>query len=236
MIPIFVINLNRQPERLLSVERELAEVGLEFTRFPAIDLKSLKRSGDELVTAGVQACWESHIEVSKKIVSSNFTHALILEDDIEIRKKKLLINFLHEFDFREFDLVQIGYLTPGVVNKLSRNIRNLEFLFFKLLAFSAQESPLVKSRFGKRLRVDRASRCPVRFIPDDFLPGTHAYLISLDLAKKIALLNSPQFLSADDFFSALAKMRSFRMIRTRRSWINQKKMKGIGRDRFISQQ
>ena len=235
MIPIFVINLDRQPERLLSVESELAEIGLEFARFPAIDLESLKRSGDELVTAGVQACWESHIEVSKSIVSLGVSHALILEDDIDIRREKLLIDFLHDFDFREFDLVQIGYLTPGIVNKLSRKIRNLESLFFKLLSFLAQISPFVRSRIGKRLRVERASRCPAGFIPDDFLPGTHAYLISFDLAKKVALLNNPQFLSADDFFSALAKMRSFRIIRTRRSWIKQKKMSGIGRERFISQ-
>lgn len=235
MIPVFVINLNRQPERLLSVETELAQVGLEFTRFPAIDLKSINRNGDEFVTAGVQACWESHVEVSKVIVLSGFSHALILEDDIKIQKKNQLVDFLNKFDFKDFDLVQIGYLTPGIVNKLNRKIRNLEYIFFKLLSIAAQKSQFVKSRIGKRLRVERASTCPVGFIPDDFLPGTHAYLISIDLARKLAILNNPQFLSADDFFSALSKMRSFKMIRSRRSLIGQKKMRGIGGERFISQ-
>lgn len=235
MMRAFLINLDRQPERLASATQELNRLNLQISRLSATDMQKLTPEKGDLVTLGVKACWQSHRSVFRIISQENLPYALIFEDDITIREYARITEFLRNFEFSDWDLIQLGFITPGIQNKLLRNFKNLESSVFRGIAAITRLLPGNTRMLSNRMRVRLALTTPKGFVPDDFLPGTHAYLVSNRLANKSLLLNSPQFLSADDYFVALSHMRSFKCIRSRTSLFAQRNLPGMGKDRFINQ-
>jgi GR25 family glycosyltransferase involved in LPS biosynthesis len=216
---IFLINLDARTDRLYASKNQLLKLGREFTRVTAVDAKDVSDK-DAVVTSGVKACWESHRKCFEFLVESNDNYALIFEDDIEINDVKQIESHISKAIEQQADLLQIGFLTPGLQNKLLNLYCLAESIFFRNInrfSFLFPPSLGVKSR----LRVRIYKKAPKIFLPDIFFPGTHAYLISKNLAGQILKLNAPQFLSADDFFTALAGMRSFRIFRSIRSLASQ---------------
>lgn len=94
MIPIFVINLNRDPDRLACMLREFERVGLTFERLPGIYGTDLPPalypyfcdSEGALASPlrrGEIGCYASHLTAWRNIVSRDLAPgALICEDDI----------------------------------------------------------------------------------------------------------------------------------------------------------
>lgn len=95
---IFVINLDRNTERLASTDAELRRFGLAYERFPAVsgrDLTPAERkacyrpfrarcvSGVGL-GAGEIGCALSHVGVYRKMIRENVPVALVLEDDVKL--------------------------------------------------------------------------------------------------------------------------------------------------------
>ena len=112
-------------------------------------------------------------------------------------------------------------LLPGVDTHIKFRFTNLQQKGFGLLSHLAK-LPLFKNlKMGNRLRVREALLAPEGIIESDSLPGAHFYMVSRKFAKEVTSLNNPQYLSIDDFFSALSKMRAFRMGRTRKSFVSQ---------------
>ena len=236
MIPTFIINLDRQPERLNSAMLELGGLNLELSRLSAIDMHTIDPEKGDLVTLGVKACWQSHLKVFKIMDRDQIPYALIFEDDLHVKDLRGINSILDGLDISSWDLIQLGFITPGIQNKLFRIFKNLETFIFRFIGSICMLYPRENSKTLQRLRVRLALATPKGFVPDDFLPGTHAYLISNRLARASLILNSPQFLSADDFFIALSHMRSFKCLRVKRSLFGQKKFPGIGKVRFIHQE
>ena len=232
---IYVINLDRQPERLVSVDSELKRSGLTYQRISAVDMNDLTSEPSDLVTLGVKACWQSHVKAFQLISQGEEPYALILEDDASVLNVQKLDYLLSNFKFHEWDLVQLGYISPGIYNKLKHAFTTSESAFFNFLSKLAELSSLFEKRIGSRLRVIEAKNNPKGFISFDFMPGTHAYVVSKKMASILIDLNNPQFLSADDFFTALVRMRSFKSLRVRRALITQKPFSGFPGDRFIIQ-
>lgn len=84
-IRIFVINLDRRPERWTGVSSRLSALGLDFERMPAVDGEGLARSAGsdtDAITSGEIACHMSHRLCWQALAASEETHALILEDDV----------------------------------------------------------------------------------------------------------------------------------------------------------
>lgn len=93
---IFVINLERRPDRLESIATRLNMLGLEFERVQAFD--GMNNSVKHLVSwpkailfnylqrpsLGVIGCYQSHRLVFQKIVKDKIPQALVLEDDAEL--------------------------------------------------------------------------------------------------------------------------------------------------------
>ena len=93
-----VINLDRSPERLESISKQLSAQGLSFQRIPARDgrklspeeLSRLEAPYDahekfvfrEALWPNEIACFLSHAECWEKLVKSNCEWGLIMEDDI----------------------------------------------------------------------------------------------------------------------------------------------------------
>ncbi len=92
-IPVYLINLDRDTQRLAFVDGQLKELGIAYTRFAAFlgtdipdwlrpfFLDEAGRIAAEL-TAGEVGCYASHLAVMKLIAESQ-TPAIVLEDDIK---------------------------------------------------------------------------------------------------------------------------------------------------------
>jgi glycosyl transferase family 25 len=95
-IPVYVINLDRSPERLQAVKDSAAQFGIAVRRVPAVDGKALPKSfasdfdevsfrllhGKTPMPAEI-GCYFSHLRALEEIVSGDAPYAVIVEDDIE---------------------------------------------------------------------------------------------------------------------------------------------------------
>lgn len=90
----YLINLDRATERLRRMEEKLAAAGLPFERVPAVDGSTLTfphpqfdawsyrhLHGRRVIPAEV-GCYLSHVECARRLLASEASHALILEDDV----------------------------------------------------------------------------------------------------------------------------------------------------------
>jgi GR25 family glycosyltransferase involved in LPS biosynthesis len=225
-VKVFVINLDRRPDRWAAMSDQLRRLGLECQRVEAIDGLSLDDRDDSLVPSAVDACWRSHQKVYA-LVAQNAANpnCLVLEDDAVLNSQVNWTAFLRDLDMymtRELiDVVQLGFLEP--IYTTSSSIA--AFLHSAL-------SKMLGIVFGRRSDDDRGladnrwdclGRTPpgMRLVPDSFLWGTHCYVISRRAAKAFLQVNVPTFTAADSFFVCIAKdqedYRRFRIARTKRS-------------------
>jgi len=228
----FVINLARETDRWKSVLLEIEKIGITVKRVEAVDMNLLAPDRNPFVTSGVYACWESHRKIYRDFVEAGGDYALIFEDDFFIKYPKVFHSALRDIQASDWDVAQIGFVYPGIRVKLRIILSNLEN--FLLIAFSriVNRKPFKSLALADRMRVREARKARVFWIPDDFQPGTHCYAISRDCAIDVLKMNDPQFLSADDFFMALAKMRIFEMKRYLFPIVGQKKFPKFPGERF----
>lgn len=112
---IFMINLERRPERLARMIESFNILGLEVENFTAIDGRELnedemKKIGIEFLegyadpylnrpmTLGEIGCFLSHFYIWEKMVTEKLEEVLILEDDIRFEPyfKERAVNILNE--------------------------------------------------------------------------------------------------------------------------------------------
>lgn len=92
----FVINLDKNPERLEYMDKQLKALGLPYERFPGVCGKKLSRmelkqcfapfrsfcvEGRRIVPGEI-GCALSHIGVYMRIMQDNLPYALVFEDDV----------------------------------------------------------------------------------------------------------------------------------------------------------
>lgn len=87
-LPIYVINLNRRPDRLADMTAHLNELGLSFERIAATDADTLPDDGavnrPPFLDIGARACLMSHRRALLAFLESGREVALILEDDVRL--------------------------------------------------------------------------------------------------------------------------------------------------------
>lgn len=87
-LPVYVINLDRRPDRLATIVRDLDRLELSFERVTAVDAHDLSEadsaSASPFVDPGAVACIRSHAEALRRLLLSPHPAALILEDDAEL--------------------------------------------------------------------------------------------------------------------------------------------------------
>lgn len=131
---IYLINLNRRPERLKKMNQMLRLLGIQFKRVEAIDgynltqryLTSIKFLPGYLdpyhkrpMKLGEIGCFLSHFKVWEDIVNNGYERAIILEDDVHFtRNGKLIINKMIEDLIKthlEWDFIYLGRkkMTPN---------------------------------------------------------------------------------------------------------------------------
>lgn len=97
MPPIFVINLDRDVERMTSLACSLKSLGLDYVRVPAVLGKEVP-GWEQLVDAGLYAgrnrnamprpgevgCYLSHLKAMEAFLRTDAPWCVILEDDVEV--------------------------------------------------------------------------------------------------------------------------------------------------------
>ena len=92
---VWLINLDRDKNRRAGMERQVGDLNLPYTRFPAIygednaedllkraDANAYARNMGSPILPGKMGCYASHIAVWEAFLASDHKVALILEDDV----------------------------------------------------------------------------------------------------------------------------------------------------------
>ena len=92
---IWLINLDRDTDRLSGMQRQLDAMGLAYTRFAAIDGRAqaealmqrvdaaaYARNMGQAISAGHMGCYASHVAVWDALAQSPYKVGLVLEDDV----------------------------------------------------------------------------------------------------------------------------------------------------------
>lgn len=210
----FLINLDGRKDRLASAHNQFQKLQIPYTRISATTPENLTAE-TYFVKPTVAACWSSHLSVYKRMISENIDIALICEDDIIFGKLDLAV-IVTAMQERDIDVLQIGFLYGTIGRKvdfLGRNLLHVILLIAKSAGFLIP--------FGRKLKnspqVSEVSTQHPWLVPGDFRFGTHCYLINRNAAERILDIGGIQYLAADDFMVALAKMRFFNVQRLFRS-------------------
>ena len=145
---IYVINLDRAPERMINMDRQLSYLNLHYHRISAVDGTVLdvdesivnkaqfEIRNNRKCTAGELGCAESHRLVWKKIINSGESHGLVLEDDVNLAKDlSSLVDAVKNDNF--FDIINLS--STGSYPITSEKINCL-------LNINLRERPYIKGR------------------------------------------------------------------------------------------
>jgi GR25 family glycosyltransferase involved in LPS biosynthesis len=211
----------------------LEQRGINFDLVEAAEPVKSTIDENDYITDVAKAVWLSH---RKCLESSSYTSrpTLILEDDailnFDVATLQYLVDAMSEL---EIDFIQIGYLKINLAEGTSIVLRNF-YSFFTRNALGAKLFGL----FGF-MEVGRAkdqtwrTSLPKNFIVNDIRYGAHCYLVSPRFASQVIELNDPPFLPADDFYVALSRAKSFKMVRLRKSKCSQDGTQSSFRRRFL---
>lgn len=169
---VFLINLEKNKERLAYMQAQLERLGVAFERIPAVYGKELSRkelcrkfsafrsycaTGVRL-TLGEVGCALSHIKIYRRMIEENLSYALIFEDDI-------IIDSSLNVKLQEIE----RFINP----------QKAQVVLLSALGFDGGNTPGI-------LKNDKAM-C------------TDGYVITLPAAKKICYTNHPVVLTADSW-------------------------------------
>ena len=102
-LPVFVINLDRRPDRLEFVTDQLDRIGMKAQRIAGVDAQTVKMEGVTRVDLegqsmrgrrldrGAAACILSHFTAMQAVVNSGAEAGLILEDDAVLASELPLV-------------------------------------------------------------------------------------------------------------------------------------------------
>ena len=216
-LDVFVISLPSATDRLSLISCHLDLLGLKFEVVRGYVPEDLNTPKISNITPTTNAVWHSH-RACAKLVADNYKPALILEDDAGLRvKKDDLLKMLEDMEEYDLDLIQVGFLTLNIFDGISVLARNLYSFFVRntifanfFWIFGLKEVQRSKRQFWRK-------KIPPQYVVNDIRYGGQAYFISPRFASVVLELNRPTFLSVDDFFVSLSKMKSFRMVRLKHS-------------------
>lgn len=120
-IPIFLINLDRDTERLVFSDRQLKHAGIEYKRVSAVYGKSLSEEEKhasvnafrcwcaygQMLRDGEIGCGLSHYSVYRKMIENNLDAVCVLEDDVILEH-----NFKEQLDYA---VKNIDFCRPQVL-------------------------------------------------------------------------------------------------------------------------
>lgn len=219
MLRVFVINLDKDTERMEFMDRQLNALGIPYERYPAVrpedvlsgeyDALAASTQGGHSLMPGEVGCAVSHKRIYEAIIAQGLDYALVLEDDVELPPDFALI-IEHEIKHNRgrWEYLLFDYWQPGKVFirrwftsvhvTLKRAGEKSPFHLIAALGYSLLKACYVipvSLVEGFRDSYKRRSPGPVSFYRPLYLAG--AYLVSSSGARKLLELASPIVYTAD---------------------------------------
>jgi len=215
-----VINLDDRQDRWHQSQIQLENLPSSPERISAVDAELSNSLGTGFLSENVAACNYSHRLAWQGLIASEYSFLLVLEDDF-LLKTRIDSSIFSLLEDGNLDLLQIGYITSSLEERVLLEIENLKDTFLKFIIFIDKFFHLNLSFVGRKLLLRERVGLGFATVLNSCGAGTHAYIINRRMAEELLKMNDPMFLSADAFFIALARMRIFRMGRLRRSIVSQ---------------
>ncbi|MEZ4103687.1 MAG: glycosyltransferase family 25 protein [Candidatus Paceibacterota bacterium] len=222
MFTTFVINLDKDKDRMDHMRHELTKLSIDYRRQAGVsgreytpskdeydEEQAIKKGGHALIPGEV-GCALSHARVIETIVKERISYALVLEDDIAfpsnfktIIEKEIGKNKNQDWEYLLFDYVVVGIpFIKQWVKGVFENVKKLwqdkpiKSIAFSLYAIFKAFYIIPLSLFeGMRNKYKKLSPGPVRFFRPVYFAG--AYLVSLGGAEKLYSLTRPIIYTAD---------------------------------------
>jgi len=178
-LSVYLINLDRSPERRLRMEARIHTKGLEFERVSAIDGRDLAFPVPGFDEAGYRrrhgrmpnpyeiGCFLSHVECARRMLQSDAGHALILEDDLIFEEDIVEVLGAALDEQRKWDILRLSTVNQGKKFKLQRLTR------CRRLAVS-----LTREKGSGAYLINRKA---ARWIVDELVPMRLPYDLAFDL-------------------------------------------------------
>lgn len=250
-LSIYLINIDTRLDKYLRIESQLSKLGYAFKKISAKTPENTSLFNlDFCPPPTVQANWLSHLEVYKNLIKSKKNFCLVLEDDcIFSNRFGKLLETIETFETLDFDILQIGYLkqdnTVSQKNvfvatirlKIYRNVLKITKFFNKFLNAEDSFNYVSKRILKLESLVIKSKELKSRhLIKEEFLSGTHAYIISRSFAHKILNYNKPITMGADLALQMLSISGNWKIYRTAYSFAKQDDVKAdIGDHRSLPQ-
>ena len=116
---IYLINMDKDKDRLESVTKECENLNIKFERFPGININNLSKNIlDKYIPKEIQkygpngmiGCGLSHLFVWKDAINKNYKNILVLEDDVFFTDdfNEYFLNVIKEVP-EDYDILYLGY-------------------------------------------------------------------------------------------------------------------------------
>jgi len=116
---VYLINMDKDTDRLKIVTKECDKVNIKFERFPGLKVSDLSQNIlDKYIpieiqkygTNGMIGCGLSHIFIWQDAIKKNYKNILVLEDDIYFTDdfNEYLDNVIEELP-KDYDILYLGY-------------------------------------------------------------------------------------------------------------------------------
>ena len=117
---VYLINMDKDIDRLKKVTKECDKVNIKFERFPGIKVLDLSQNIlDKYVPEEIQkygsdgmiGCGLSHLFIWQDAIKKNYKNILVLEDDVKFTYdfNKYLTNIMKELP-DDYDILYLGYV------------------------------------------------------------------------------------------------------------------------------
>ncbi len=226
----YVINLDSRIDRWSEVHAQRDRLGVDIHRVSAVSVKSVVVS--PLVTPVIAATWQSHQKAMSQFLETEEKYALIMEDDF-VLSSRWNQELIHLGLALNADFFQLGFLITNTLDRFHIILTGTFDWLLKILCNLANHSMFVRNKVGKKLLIREQLGIPFKVVLNDIRPGAHAYIVSRRFAEAALKINSPEFLSADAVYMSMGWMRSFRLLRFRRSLIGQSDSETSITERFL---
>jgi GR25 family glycosyltransferase involved in LPS biosynthesis len=206
-------------------------LGLRIQRVSAVNVDSVVAS--PYVTPVIAATWQSHQKAMHEFLESSEEYALIMEDDF-VLTRRWRPELLHLCVSLKADFLQVGFLITNSVDRIQISLNGIFDFLLKVLRRMTTLPGFIGNRVGDKLLIREQSGIPFMIVCNDVRPGAHAYIVSRAFAEAALQINTPEFLSADAVYMSMGWMRSFKLLRFRRSLIGQSNSDSSITKRFLN--
>lgn len=229
-VKAYVINLDSRPDRWADVIAQQSLLGLEIHRVSAVTNDTVVAS--PYVTPVIAATWQSHQKALQAFLKTSDEYALIMEDDFML-SKRWRKNRLNVGASLSADFLQVGFLITNSFDRVQLILSDALDCYLKMLRKLALTSEFLGSRLRQKLLIREQVGVPFTIVCNDIRAGAHAYVVSRNFAEAALRINSPEFLSTDAVYISVGWMRSFKVLRFRRSLIGQSNSESSINERFL---